>query len=357
MCVKVFSELCFPLLPHLPDFTLLNTFQLILWALLPPLAVLVCYYRPLRAALPRSKLLLLFLLGNLAGAAALGLQWGIEELLNQVVNFNQLTQPLLGAALRQFLKVAPLEEGTKFVTVLWAVGYFGRRNWVVPTQPATTFIAATAIALGFAAEENLVYLWNGTASVFARLIGTPVHAFFSAPWGYALGVPMYQTFGIFRQQWRRRLLRAWGDAVVCHAVVNILSIAWSYPEPDRWLGYGLFPFLLWLLWRMDYYWRLAQGRSFLPLISGSTWQGRLWQRSLAGLALLLGGNAILGLFMLGNQLTALNLPLVLADSNSRFWKSVVHWFILSLIQGTIAVGIYFYLRKSTVRRYFSNRFR
>jgi RsiW-degrading membrane proteinase PrsW (M82 family) len=348
---------CFSLLPLSPNSTLLNIFQLILWALVPPLVVLVCYYRPLRSALSRSKLLLLFLLGNLAGAAALGLQWGFEEFLNQFVDYNQLTRPLIGAALRQFLEVAPLEEGTKLVTVLWAIGYFGRRNWVVPTQPATTFIAATAVALGFAAEENLVYLWNGTASVFARLVGTPVHAFFSAPWGYALGLPVYQTLGIFRRQWRRRFLRTWCDAVVCHAVVNILSIAWSYPEPDRWLGYGLFPFLLWLLWRMDHYWRLAQGRSSLPLISGSTWKERLWQRTLAGLALLLGGNAILGLFMLGNQLSALNLSLVLADSNTRFWRTVINWLVLSLIPAAVAIAIYFYLRKSTIRRYFSNRFR
>jgi RsiW-degrading membrane proteinase PrsW (M82 family) len=336
---------------------LLDTFQITLWALLPPLAVLVCYYRPLRAALPRWKLLLLFGIGNITGIAALGLEWGVEELLQKFIDLNELTRPLLGAALRQFLEVAPIEEGTKLVTALWAIGYFGRRNWIVPVQPSTSFLATTAIALGFAAEENLVYLWNGTASIFARLVGTPVHAFFSAPWGYALGLPMYQTYGIFRKQWRNHLLRAWCNSVVCHAVVNILSDAWRYPEPDRWLGYGLFPFLLWLLWRMDYYWRLAQGQSSLKLISGNTWLERLGQYGLAGLAFLVGGNAILGLFMLGNQLSGLNLVLLLSEANPRFWRTLLNWVGISLIQLAMAIGIYYYLRKSSVRRYFSDRFR
>jgi len=39
------------------------------------------------------------------------------------------------------------------------------------------------------------------------------------------------------------------NAIACHAL-NVLSSAWRYSEPT-FLSYGLFPFLLWMFWRME----------------------------------------------------------------------------------------------------------
>jgi len=74
------------------------------------------------------------------------------------------------------VEVGPLEEGSK----LGGVVLF---QWKPPGTPVQY---SSTIALGFSAEENWVYLANGTASILDRLIGTPVHALFSAPWGMPL---------------------------------------------------------------------------------------------------------------------------------------------------------------------------
>lgn len=302
-------------------------FQLVLWAIVPPLLLLIYYYRRVPGAPPLPRLLLFFAIGAISGFVALGLEWGFESLASSVVDWEQITRSLSGVALRQLVEVAPIEEGSK----LGGVVLFQSLLLLRPKRPSTVFLAATAVALGFTAEENWVYLSNGTASIFDRLIGTPVHALFSAPWGYALGVAGY----------RRSIAIAWLNAVICHALVNVLSSAWGYSRGLSFLSYGLFPFLLWMFWRMEGLLRRSQGKPSITLISGPTRIYRYWQRGLALFATILGGNAIFGLFLLARSLSPL--------SPSQLLYPDVCWFLISrfvfnLMPGLIALIIYRYLR-------------
>jgi len=331
----------------------MSGFQLVVWAVVPPLLLLVYYYRHVPTALPLPRLLLFFVIGGLSGFVVLALEWEFEHLARLVVNWEHIIRPLPGVALRQLVEVGPIEEGSKLsgVLTIWylsrwkrtAVGRY-RRAQALTSHPSSIFLSTTSVALGFAAEENWIYLSNSTASIFDRLIGTPVHALFSAPWGYALGVFIGSIFDSSEN--RSVVARAWLNAVICHALVNVLSSAWRYSPPLHFLSYGLFPFLLWMLWRMEGLLRRSH-KSPLTLISGYTRIHRCWQRGLALFALALGGNAIFGLFLLARSLTPLGHSVMFYPD---LWWFIVSRFVLNLIPGLIAWGIYRYLRHSAQRK-------
>lgn len=310
--------------------------QVVLWAVIPPLLLLVYYHRRVPAAPPLPRLLLFFVIGAISGFIALSLEWGFESLATQFVGWDRITRSLSGSAVRQLVEVGPIEEGSKLGGVVLTNLYWQRCYRLRSRRVITVFLTTISVALGFAAEENWVYLSQGTASIFERLIGTPVHAFFSAPWGYALGISYTRSIGQ-----RGLLTKAWLNAVICHALVNVLSSAWRYLPPLRFLSYGLFPFLLWMFWRMEGLFRRSQGKLPLTIISSRTRIHRYWQRGLALFALMLGGNAIFGFFLLARSLTPLSL--------SQLFYSNVGWFIVSrfllnLIPALLAWGIYCYLR-------------
>ena len=307
---------------------------------MPPLVLLVYYHHRVLAAPPLSRLLLLFVVGAVSGLVALDLESRLESLA-WVMDWEQMTHSLPGAALRQLLEVGPIEEGSKLGSV---VLFQGSR----PKRTSTIFLSTIAITLGFTAEENWVYLTNGT-SIFDRLIGTPVHAMLSAPWGYALGLARRSRFR--SSEYRGVIVRAWLNAVICHALVNVLSIAWRYSPPLHWLSYGLFPFLLWMFWRLETLLGQAQGKLTLAPLSVRPRLQYYWRLGLALFAIVLGGNAIFGLFLLARSLSSLSL--------SQLFAPDMEWFIVSrcglnLIPGLIAIGIYSYLRASTIRQSSSN---
>ncbi len=314
----------------------------VLWAVVPPLSLLAYYYyRAGNSPLPR--LLLFFVVGAICGFISLNLEWGFEYLANLFTSWHQITRSLTGVALRQLLEVAPLEEGCKLFGVVFTTEYFKRWHHLRPNR--SSFLYMIAVALGFTAQENWVYLSHDTASIFDRIIGTPVHALFSAPWGYALTL----TSSSFQKPYGHILVLAWLNAVFCHALVNILSNAGHYPAPVGLLSYGFFPFLLWMFWRLSQLFLKAQNNRSLNLISGYSLLHRLWQRGLIVFALVLGGNAIFGLFLLVRMLTPLR--------PSQLLYPVLMWFIirhclLNLICGVLAYSIYLYLRHSAQRRYF-----
>ena len=244
--------------------------------------------------------------------------------------------------------IAPIEEGCKLagvVTFRWLVGRRGDGR-----SPALSiFIQTLAIALGFTAQESWVYLSNGVATLFDRAIGTPVHAMFSATFGYALakeqGRRELKKLKTLREKlpFASRLLPLtfFINAVICHALVNIFSSAWRYNPPLNFLSYLLFPFLLWLFWRMEGWWRRVQHQPPIILISGITSIHRHWQRGLVLFALMLGGNAIFGFFLLVRTLSPLHPVQVLEPE--VFWF-VASRSVLNSVPGAIAWGIYKYLR-------------
>ncbi|MEH1849333.1 MAG: PrsW family intramembrane metalloprotease [Nostoc sp.] len=327
--------------------------SLLLWAAIPPLLLLGYYYYRVPFAPPLLRLLMFFIIGTISGILALSLEWIFETVANKIGDWHhiQLCLPtsrcastLTGIALRQLVEVGPIEEGCKLVAVVVPTCYLQRRYRLLHS---TLFLLTVAVALGFTAEENWIYLFHGTASILDRTIGTPVHAMFSAPWGYALGIYISSNTRLNRD--RKFIFRAWLNSVICHALVNVLSSAWRYSLTLRFLSYGLFPFLLWMFWRLEQLLRKVQGKPAITLISDRTPQRRYWQRSLVLFALVLGGNAIFGLFLLARILSPL--------SPSKLFDTDILWFIftrflLNLFFGVLAWGIYRYLRYSARRRYF-----
>ncbi|MEH2407643.1 PrsW family intramembrane metalloprotease [Nostoc sp.] len=319
-------------------------FSLLLWAAIPPLLLLGCYYCRVPFAPPLLKLLMFFIIGAISGILALSLEWVFETVANSFVDWQQIKRWLPNIALRQLVEVSPIEEGCKLAAVVVPTYYLQRRYRLLPS---TVFLFTIAVALGFTAEENWIYLFHGTTSIFERTLGTPVHAIFSAPWGYALGIYISSHTRLNRD--RKFIFRAWLNSVICHALVNILSSAWGYSLPLRFLSYGLFPFLLWMFWRLEQLLRKVQGKPVITLIWDCTPQRRYWQRSLVLFALVLGGNAIFGLFLLARILSPLS-PSKLFDSDILWF--ILTRFLLNLFFGVLAWGIYRYLRHSARRRYF-----
>jgi RsiW-degrading membrane proteinase PrsW (M82 family) len=315
-------------------------FFLALWAVIPPLLLAYYYWRVAGAPSPQ-RLLLFFILGATSGLIALGLQWAFETTVGSILNWRLIQQSLPGVALRQLLVIAPIEEGCKLAAVFLPIKYLLRSQKLTPR---TIFLFAIAVALGFAAQENCIYLYQGTASISDRLIGTPVHAMFSAPWGYALAVSLY--FKIHVHRYTQSLTTAWLNSVICHSLVNILSSAGRYPIPVQYLSYALFPFLLWMFWRLEQLFRRVQGKYPITLISGHTTQQRYWQRGLVLFILILGGNAIFGLFLLARIISPLSLSQIFSP---RFAALILTRFLLNLFFGLVAWAIYLYLRYAARR--------
>jgi RsiW-degrading membrane proteinase PrsW (M82 family) len=317
-------------------------FVVLLWAVIPPLLFLAYYYYRVRIAPPIQLLLLLFVVGAVSGFVALGLQLGLETVASQFVNWRQVQRGIFGATLRQLLAIAPIEEGCKLIAVIIPIFYLKRRQQL---RPVTVFLFTIAAALGFTAEENWIYLHHGTASIFDRTIGTPVHAMFSAPWGYALGRYLSANCQVNRRKnYKNLLIWAWINSLIFHALVNICSTAWRYAPPLQLLSYGLFPLLLWMFWRMEQLLRKVQNQQPIILISGHTRQHRYWQRGLLLFAIILGGNAIFGLFLLVRVLSPLNPVKLLSRDILSFTATR---FLLNFCFGIIAYLIYWYLKSKT----------
>jgi RsiW-degrading membrane proteinase PrsW (M82 family) len=318
--------------------------SLLLYAVIPPLLLLTYYYCRVSTAPSLLRLLLLFIVGAIFGFIALSLEWLFETVANSIVDWQQMNRSLPGIALRQLVEIGPIEEGCKLAAVVVPTCYFQRRYQL---RPGSVFLFTIAVALGFTAQENWIYLDNGTASILERAIATLVHALFSAPWGYALGIFIGSYIRLSR--YKKVIPRAWLNSVICHALVNFLSSAWRYPAPLNFLSYALFPFLLWMFWRLEQLLRKVQSKPPITLISGYTPKLRNWQRGLVLFALIIGGNAIFGLFLMGRILGPLSL-------SQLFYPDILGFiftrFLLSLIFAMIAWLIYRYLRRSAQRQYF-----
>jgi RsiW-degrading membrane proteinase PrsW (M82 family) len=308
--------------------------SLLLWAVIPPLLFLGYYYRRVPAAPPPLQLLLCFIVGAISGFVALGVEW--------LVSWQQIQRSLPDTIVRQLVEVAPIEEGCKLLALVAATSYLQRRYRLRATS---VFLFNIAIALGFAAEENWIYFYHGAASFVERIIGTPVHALFSAPWGYALAKYIASPTRLNRD--RKLIPKAWLNSVICHALANILSSALAYPLPFRFLSYGFFPLLLWLFWRLEQLLRRVQGKRPIRLISGQKFQHRFGQRILLLSALILGGNALFGLFILARKLSPLRPAQLLYPD---IFKYLLIQLSLNLIFGILAWLIYRHLRHLAIRQ-------
>ncbi len=301
--------------------------SLFFWAVVPPLLLLIFYYYRLSTAPPLPRVLLFFAFGAISGLLAFSFSWMFETVANGILPWQQIQQNLLGNILRQMIQVAPIEEGCKLAAVVLPIRFIAIQ---CRSCTSSIFLFTLAVSLGFTAEENCVYLFYRTASILDRLIGTPAHAMFSAPWGYALGISI--CFKITSHRYTQSISKAWLYGVIYHALVNVLASSGGYSPPLNLLSYGLFPVMLWLFWRLEQFLRRIQGKYPIVLISGYTQEQRYWQMGLIIFTLFLGGNAILGLFLLLKNLSVLTTAAIF----SRL--------LLNSLFAVLAWGIYRYLR-------------
>lgn len=320
---------------------MLRPYMDLLWAVIPPLVLVLYYYYRIPSAPSLMRLLFFFVLGAISGFVALQLEGVFETVANNFVDWERMQRVFAGVFLRQLIEVGPIEESCKLVAVILPTYYFQHRYRFRPTS---VFLFTIAVALGFTAQENWIYLSHDTAPLFERIISTPIHAMFSAPWGYVLAICISENISLYGS--RQFLPAAWFNAVICHALVNVLSMSARYPIPLNLLNYGLFPFLLWMFWRLQQLMRRVQGKLPIILISRYTSLQRFQQRILVLLALLLAGNALFGLFLLVKSLSFLNLSQLFDRDVVSF---ILSRLLLNISFGLVAGVIYSFLQRSARR--------
>jgi RsiW-degrading membrane proteinase PrsW (M82 family) len=319
-----------------------TNYYLAFWAIIPALLFVSIYRQRTPLAPPLLHSFSAFIVGVISGFLAFGLEWMIEFATPWRITWHRTQHSFWGYSLKQFMEIAPIEEGCKIIAVVALIFYLQRRYTL---RASTIFFFTIAVSQGFTAQENWMHS-SETSSILEQIISTPVHTMFSAPWGYALGINFSRCFHSDRQ--RNLIIWAWLISLCFHALVNILSSAWVYPFPLKLLGYALFPVLLWLFWQLEQFFRRSQGKPPIKLISGHTSPMRYWQRGLVFLALNLGGTAIFGLVILARKL-----------EEFKFWQFSnpnVIWFLLgnlwlNIIFGVLAWLIYRYLRYLECQKY------
>jgi len=126
---------------------------------------------------PRLRILAAFVVGMASAALAMGL-YAVATSLGAPSNPGQGS-----AAIAVFCigLVGPVEEGAKFALARAVVF-----RWKVFDERVDGFVYAAAVALGFAAVENVLYLPNmGLRDQVVRMLCAPlVHTLFAAAWGY-----------------------------------------------------------------------------------------------------------------------------------------------------------------------------
>jgi len=160
------------------------TVQLITIALAPAIALIWFFQARATPHLPEGRIgpwliAVLFLLGFVSGLVALTLNHSLER---YTVLWSGAADPT-HRMLYWVFGIGLNEEFAKMLMLLLAL--FPRRDFIHPYQG---LMGAAAVALGFAAIENLFYLERyGTVTLLFRSVLTvPAHAFFTAPLGVAM---------------------------------------------------------------------------------------------------------------------------------------------------------------------------
>ena len=173
----------------------------IIFGILPSLAWLSYYLRKDAHPEPKSKVFQIFLLGALVTVPVFVVQICLAYLLGKV-NIN----PTVFAFIYWFLIIAFSEEFFKFLVIRLAVAGSPELD-----EPLDVMLYMVISALGFAAVENILYLFSPTGAMsfnqmvdrtltitFVRFIGaTFLHTLCSSIAGYALAISFCQ------KKWRR----------------------------------------------------------------------------------------------------------------------------------------------------------
>lgn len=184
-----------------------------------PAAILLRYIYRMDAAEKEPPRLLwsLLLMGALAAAVSVVLETVGERVLGALVEAG--TQEYIFAL--AFLVVAVVEEGAKFF-------FLKHRTWRVPdfNYRFDGVVYAVFVSLGFAAVENIGYVFNYGLSVALprALLSIPGHMSFAVFMGAFYGrAKVCEAYGNGRGK-RRNLLLGWLSAVVLHGIYDTCAM-------------------------------------------------------------------------------------------------------------------------------------
>lgn len=194
-------------------------------ALTPAIALLIFIY--LKDEFEQEPIIMVFrcfLFGALLVFPIMFIQFAINEEVG-----------LISPYAVSFVQVALIEEFMKWFVVLVAVYYHVDFN-----QRYDGIVYASAIALGFASVENMLYIFaNGMETAFLRAI-FPVtsHALFGVVMGYYFGKAKFN-----REHRYRHLFFAFFSPYLLHSSYNLILLLLN-----QWV-YVLIPFMifLWML--------------------------------------------------------------------------------------------------------------
>lgn len=175
----------------------------ILFGVLPSLIWLSYYLKKDLHPEPKKMILKIFIYGAIATIPVFLLQWGLSYLLNQLQIFAFFKSfPLAGDILKWFLVIAFVEELLKYLVVkAWVL------NNSVLDEPLDIMLYMVVAALGFAALENVLYIFSPIDKLslnsvlenviilsFIRFVGaTFLHTLSSGLLGYFLALSVLKN--------------------------------------------------------------------------------------------------------------------------------------------------------------------
>jgi len=185
---------------------------------------------------PRTRLLMAFGLGVLAGGLALGCFTALD-LLGLPDPWSRETSWMAVYCLGV---IGPVEEGAK-ILVAWFVVF----RWPEFDEPLDGFVYAAAISLGFASLENLLHLPGlSLREQLARTATLPLtHTLFGAVWGLGIArARMLMPPGRKRQLWQVGSVLL---AMLLHGVYDLLIFAWQASLVTSGIALVLWIFVIW----------------------------------------------------------------------------------------------------------------
>lgn len=199
-------------------------------ALAPAIAILIYfYYRDKYEKEPLKLLIGAFVCGFFVTIPIIVVQFPLMGLFKQVTDFT--TQIFL----ESFIVAGFIEEAAKFV-IFMALIYNNKEF----NEPYDAIVYAVMISLGFAAFENIAYVFGayvkggmflGFTTGFVRaLLSVPAHALFAVIMGYYLGIAKFSND---RKIESKNIFKALGVAIVMHGFFDFfifarLALAFAY---------------------------------------------------------------------------------------------------------------------------------
>src|SRR3989344_1913432 len=170
----------------------------ILFGILPSLIWLFYYLKKDLHPEPKKMILKVFLMGALITVPVFFIQIGLSELLNQTRTLPLVaSEPIIIEIIKWFFVIAFTEELFKYLVVKMHI----MKSWALD-EPLDIMLYMVVVALGFAAVENILYLFSPIPTIsfkavlqttalisFIRFIGaTFLHTLCSALVGYFLAL-------------------------------------------------------------------------------------------------------------------------------------------------------------------------